>query len=178
MSGAGEHCCSPPSPCSIPTAGICTAATAPCRSVPAPHCVHPASTKLPHARPAASHCAPHPTVPPGTPRAVGSAPSALRVWVFPSGGAQPRSCFACETSCSRHTCLRAAGSAGHFCCLNSRMPLGRALTGKFCFLRDDFSAAALLRAAHPHPSRCSAGVATEGMGMEGGVPSPHPGVCA
>ena len=56
MPGAGEHCCSPPSPCSIPTAGICTAATAPCRSVPAPHCVHPASTKLPHARPTAPGC--------------------------------------------------------------------------------------------------------------------------
>lgn len=59
-----------------------------------------------------------------------------------------------DKSLRAHTCLGSRWQArgGIFWYLNSRMPLVRSLTGSSGFLRDDFSAAALLRCALLPPS--------------------------
>lgn len=79
--------------------------------------------------------------------------------------------FPVKTSCCEHTCLGSCWQAreGIFWYLNSRMPLVRSLTGRFCFLRDDFSAAALLCHALLPPSCSAAGSCGDRDGR--GVPA-------
>lgn len=82
-----------------------------------------------------------------------------------------------KTSCSKHTCLGSCWQArrGIFWYLNSRLPLLRSLTGDFGFLRGDFSAAGLLRAALLPPSCPSAGSAGLGAGTTAPCPPTGPG---